>query len=881
MIDYLAIHASLEIRVMQAQEIRDKFTNFFKKANHKKHDSSSLIPHNDPTLLFANAGMNQFKDYFTGKAQADNKRATTIQKCVRAGGKHNDLENVGPSPRHHTFFEMLGNFSFGDYFKKDAIKFAWDFLTEELKMDKDRLYITIHNSDDEASEIWNKEIGIPLERISRKGDKDNFWEMGEFGPCGPSSEIFYDHGEKYATPGFIPKEGQDFLDDEARYIEIWNLVFMQFEKTKEGKFPLPKPSIDTGAGLERIAAAMQGKYWNYDSDIFAPIIEAIEKVSRKSYSDEKYSSSIRVVADHIRSCTMLITDGVIPSNEGRGYVLRRIIRRAILHLKKLDAPKISFYKLVPTVFETLGKEYPQNASNISLAETMLQLEEKKFLETLDHGLKFLDEALVKDVENGILKGESVFKLYDTYGFPVDLTQTILEEKNLQVDSAGFHTIMEKRKAESRKSWKGGQAVDNQVFFELKEKVGTTKFIGYEDRKTKAKLLAKKEIGDITALIFDETPFYAESGGQLGDSGYIKIDNNVISEIFDTVKPVENLFVHYSKNADNLEVGEKYKIEVNNQKRDLTSRNHTATHLLQAALIEVLGDHVKQSGSSVSHDKLRFDFTNPKVVTKEELKKIEKIVNDKIKEGLKVKTEILNQSEAIEKGALALFGEKYGEKVRVLKISDFSMELCGGTHVKRTSEIEHFSITSEAALSSGIRRIEAVSSSFAIERLQERSNILESVEEILTLNGRDVPERIEKFMVDLKTRQKEINELSDKIGQLEGGQLFENHEQLSDSITFKHAKAPKGGDLRKLSDIFYNKFPKGILLLTGEKNNKLSVLLRRPKDLKNIDCGAILKKSLQIINGKGGGRSDFAQGSGDNTSLDKLINDIREQLRGTI
>ncbi|TNF29493.1 MAG: alanine--tRNA ligase, partial [Deltaproteobacteria bacterium] len=615
---------------MKVQEIRDKFSKYFESKGHEKVPSSPLVPLNDDTLLFANAGMNQFKDYFTGKATPDFKRAVTIQKVVRAGGKHNDLENVGLTARHHTFFEMLGNFSFGDYFKKEAIEMAWEFLTVELKLPKDRLYVTVHNSDDEAFEIWEKGIGLSKDRIFRKGDKDNFWEMGDIGPCGPCSEIFYDHGEEHTTPNFKPGPGQDLLDDELRYVEVWNLVFMQYEKDgKGGQKKLPNPSIDTGMGLERIASVLQGKYWNYDTDAFTPIIKELEKISGKSYADAKYQTAMRVAADHIRSCTMLITDGVIPSNEGRGYVLRRIIRRAIRHLRELDVPQGTFASLSKIVLNELGTEYPQNKANQSLAEKFLTLEEKKFLETLDTGLKFLEESLKSDVKNNIFNGRSAFKLYDTYGFPLDLTQIILKEKGIEVDEDSFNQAMEERKEDSRKSWKGSLNLDDKIFFQAKDKCGETKFLGYEKTESTAKLLEILDLGEgRQGLIFDQTPFYAEGGGQVGDTGVVTISGKDY-EIIDTQKPVDGLFVHFVQGAENLKSPLEATLKVNAKKRALTARNHSATHLLQSALIEVLGDHVKQSGSMVNPERLRFDFTHMQSLTQKEIDRVEELVNREI------------------------------------------------------------------------------------------------------------------------------------------------------------------------------------------------------------------------------------------------------------
>lgn len=856
-------------------EIRKKFADYFARKGHEKISSSSLIPHNDKTLLFCNAGMNQFKDYFTGKAIAQNKRAVTIQKCVRAGGKHNDLENVGHTARHHTFFEMLGNFSFGDYFKEDAIRFAWEFLTEELKIPKEKLYVTVHYSDKEAREIWKKVAGLTDERIFDKGDKDNFWEMGEYGPCGPCSEIFFDHGEEYTDKNLVRQNPNDLLEDELRYVEIWNLVFMQFEKTPEGKLTLPKPSIDTGAGLERVAAALQGCYNNYNSDIFKPIMDQIEKLSGKKYSDPKTQAAFRVVADHIRSSTMLITDGVIPSNEGRGYVLRRIIRRAIKYLNELGVKEISFYKLVPAVFESLGLEYPQNASNANLAEKLLELEERKFRETLDNGLKYLNEAIAKDVVNGVLPGAVAFKLYDTYGFPADLTEIYLRDHKINLDHAGFEKAMEEQKEQSRKSWKGALDMSDKVFHEVKQKHGVTNFVGYEKLSIEAKLLHVEKMGDQLGLIFDTTPFYGEGGGQVGDIGVIKLQNNVIAHIDDTQKPVDGLHVHLSKDADALEVGKTYTLEVDKKTRQLTMRNHSATHLLQAALIKVLGTHVKQAGSIVTSEKLRFDFTHLHAMTKEEIQQVENLVNDEIRKASAVNANLMSMDAAMKKGAMALFGEKYGETVRVLTMGEFSTELCGGTHVHNTGDIGLFTILTETSLATGVRRIEATTSETALTYLTDRSQILKKIESLVQDKEEKAVTKVENLYRDLKEKMKEIESLKDKIQNIESQDLFKNFEKHN-GVDLCFAEANSGADLRKLSDLFSSKFQSAILCLTSIDGDKVSVLLKAPKSSK-VNCGEILKNNFNMINGRGGGKPDMAQGSGDKAQLSSFLAAVKEQI----
>ena len=863
---------------LTGHQIRERFAQYFKKSGHDKISSSSLIPHNDKTLLFCNAGMNQFKDYFTGRSTPTNRRAVSIQKCARAGGKHNDLENVGHTSRHHTFFEMLGNFSFGDYFKEEAIKFAWEFLTVELKMPKDLLYVTVHYSDDEARKIWNEKIGLPLDRIFTKGDKDNFWEMGEFGPCGPCSEIFFDHGEQYTDKELIRKDPNDLLEDEKRYVEIWNLVFMQFEKTPEGRFSLPKPSIDTGAGLERVAAALQGCYNNYNTDIFTSIMKKIEELSGKKYlatdgGDLPHTAAFRVVADHIRSSTMLITDGVIPSNEGRGYVLRRIIRRAIKYLNELGIKEISFYKLIPAVFESLGKEYPQNAINAELATKLLEFEERKFRETLENGLKFLNEAILKDVTNKTLAGTAAFKLYDTYGFPVDLTEMYLIEQGLSLDHVGFEKAMNQQKEMSRKSWKGAMDNSDKVFHVIKEKHGATLFVGYDQLKTNAVLVAVESFGDQKALVFDTTSFYGESGGQVGDIGVIMSGKNIIAHIDDTQKPVDGLFVHLSKDADALIVGETYTLIVDSHARNLTMRNHSATHLLQAALIKVLGPHVKQAGSLVTPEKLRFDFTHLQAVTKEEIQKVEDLVNAEIQNGNLISSDIMNMDEAVKNGAMALFGEKYGNIVRVLKMGKFSTELCGGTHAKNTSEIGLITILSETSLATGIRRIEATTSETAIQYLSHRSQFFKKVESLFNDKEERVITKIESFLKELKDKQREIEALKDKIQASESKDFFNTTEKIG-GLDIAIIEAPSGSDLRKLSDLFISKYHNGAVVLYNKNG---AVLVRASKGANKLNAGTALKEILTIINGKGGGKPDLAQGSGEAA----LIFKVKDHARSVI
>ena len=868
-----------------SSEIRSKFLEFFKQEMHTEIASSPIIPQDDPTLLFANAGMNQFKDFFTGQANPENKRAVTIQKCVRAGGKHNDLENVGFTARHHTFFEMLGNFSFGDYFKSEAISFAWKFLTKELKLPSDKLYITVHQSDEEARQIWHKEQGVPLDRIFFRDDKENFWEMGEVGPCGPCSEIFYDHGSEFS-------DGSDttecILDDEGRYVEIWNLVFMQFEKYKnaEGEIerkPLPNPSVDTGAGLERLTAVLQGVYWNYDTDIFAPLIKQVEMLTRTSYSNEKHANSIRVVCDHVRAATMLITDGVIPSNEGRGYVLRRIIRRATRYLDELGANEPYLFKMVDTVFESLTNNYPQNQANRDLAVKLLKVEEEKFRTTLKNGLDLLKKE-IESLKSNEFSGHIAFKLYDTFGFPFDLTQLILKEQNISLDVDGFHKAMADQKSKSRSASKfAAEDGGKEKFYQLYEEHGNTNFSGYTSLRQTAKLLAIiediKGHDNCVGLVFDSTPFYAESGGQVGDSGILCVNGDKFGEVIDTQKPVENLHVHITKPIQSVSVGEEYELVVDRERRQLIARNHSATHLLQSALIKVLGKHVKQAGSRVDESGLRFDFTQPEAVSKDQLKTIEAEVNRQIFKSLPVVASNMSQEEATSKGAMALFGEKYGDTVRVLEMGSYSLELCGGTHIQNTGDIGLFTILSESSLSSGVRRIEARSSHGALAHLIDRSHTLGNIERELSSNTDQVMDKILSLQNTIKQKNKEIKELSLKISQSNSTDLTQTLEKLENGVSWTAFNAEEVGpkDFKTMSDSFVDRDKEAILLLYNNKDGKFSYLLRTHKENKKIDCSKLIKAAQTLVEGRGGGRADMAQGSGKPEKMNEFIAFIKTQL----
>lgn len=865
---------------MKVNEIRQHFIKYFEQNGHKLLSSSSLIPSNDPTLLFTNAGMVQFKDEFTGKSNPESKRAVTIQKCVRAGGKHNDLENVGFTARHHTFFEMMGNFSFGDYFKKEAIAFAWEFLTKELKLPKERLYVTAHHTDQEAADIWHEQEGVPREHIFFRGDKDNFWEMGEVGPCGPCSEIFFDHGEETSDPNADTSEC--ILDDEDRYVEIWNLVFMQFEKYKEDgvikKRNLPKPCVDTGSGLERVAAAMQKVYNNFDTDLFAGLIQKIEELSNKKY--QNYPQWMRVVADHARSATMLLADGVIPSNEGRGYVLRRIIRRAVRYLDLLEVSKTSFYELTPIVFDSLGELYEESRKNMDFIQKYLRLEEDGFRKTLASGLKLLEKKIqeLEEKKKTTLSGKDAFLLYDTHGFPVDLTEMILREKNLFLNNEEFEKEMQAQKERSKKAGDFSAKEDNlKAFYKVKESSGESHFIGYDHTESKATLVAKIDLGDKISLIFDQTPFYAEGGGQQGDRGEILDEDNIVALVEDTNSPIEGMISHVSTTTSELTVGKKYQLKVDKRARTLTMCNHTATHLLQAALINVLGSHVKQAGSNVGPKRLRFDFTHPEAMTKDQIKKVEKLVNFQIQKQTAVTPEVMSKDLAMQKGAMALFGEKYGNEVRVIDIPGFSIELCGGTHVKNTADIGYFKIISEGSLASGTRRIEAATNVGAYEYVDEKLSTLEELEGSLNAKGERLISKVDQLKESLQVSQKEVKNLKDKMQAASAQSMFEDTIETKDGFTFKHIEAKQEDDIRKIGDLFMDKFSNGVVLITQPKGDKLGALLKTSKKNKSFNCSELLKESLSSHGGRGGGKPDMAQGSLELIAKDKFIKELKEKI----
>ncbi len=871
---------------MTGSEIRKAFLKYFEKNGHTIVKSSSLVPYNDPTLLFTNAGMNQFKDVFLGLEKREYKRATSSQKCVRAGGKHNDLENVGRTARHHTFFEMLGNFSFGDYFKEGAINFAWEFLTEVLKLDKSRLYATIFYNDDEAFEIWNKQIGLPEDRIIRLGEKDNFWAMGDTGPCGPCSEIIYDQGEDMSC-GENCGIGKCDCD---RFLEIWNLVFMQYNRDESGKMtPLPKPSIDTGMGLERITAVIQGVKSNYDTDLLRDIIYHAEKISGVRYGEnEEKDISLRVIADHSRAVTFLINDGVIPSNEGRGYVLRRIMRRASRHGKILGINEPFLYLMAEKVADKMNDEYPEVKENLTYIQEVIKAEEERFLKTLDKGLIILSEEIRKLKNNNetVIPGEIVFKLYDTYGFPVDLTEDIVRKDGFTLDMEGFNKEMLKQQEQSRQSWSGsGEEKIPEIYKKLADI--QVKFIGYDKLDSKAKVVKivknQQEVNELREggegeIIFDITPFYGESGGQVGDKGIISSENCYLI-VTDTQKPIDNLIVHKVKVKKGIiKIGDICNLEVDKSKRIPTMCNHTATHILQYALRKVLGDHVKQAGSLVESERLRFDFTHFKALSYEEIAKIEDIVNEKIRENVIVEKLEMPIDEAKKLGAIALFGEKYGDIVRVVKIGDFSIELCGGTHLNRTGDIGFFKIVNESSIAGGVRRIEAYTGQKAIDYVREIEkdyfnslillkekigNLNSKIEKLLNEN-RELHKKIEKLEVEVST--KSVAKSDDIIKEINGIKL----------VRFK-TSGKDVKEMRKILDGFKTKINKGIIIIASTNEKKVNIICSVTKNLtEKVKAGEIIKFICEKIDGKGGGKPEFAQGGGKNPEmLDQALEEVEK------
>ncbi len=856
---------------LSSAEIRSAFLAYFEKQGHTIVPSSSLVPGTDPTLLFTNAGMVQFKDVFLGQEKRSYTKATSSQRCVRAGGKHNDLENVGYTARHHTFFEMLGNFSFGEYFKRDAINYAWGFLVEEMGIPAEKLWVTVFDEDPEAADIWLNEIGVSPERLSRIGAKDNFWSMGDTGPCGPCSEIFYDHGEEVAGgPPGTPEEDGD------RYVEIWNLVFMQYDRNDKGELTaLPKPSVDTGMGLERIAAVLQGVHNNYDIDLFQALIKrAAELTNTKDTQD----TSLRVLVDHIRSCAFLIVDGVQPSNEGRGYVLRRIIRRAIRHGYKLETKEAFFHKLVQPLVEEMGEAYPELKTKAEMVSNILLKEEQRFAETLEQGMKLLQDG-TKSLKNNLITGETAFKLYDTYGFPVDLTADYARENNLTVDLEGFEKAMDvqRERARSSSSFAVGQS-------ELPDLNLSTEFIGYELLQADSTIqaiykdgveLASINAGDEAYLVLDKTPFYAESGGQAGDRGVISVQDASF-DVLDVQKRGETYFHIGKVSQGEFKVQQTVSAEVDGQNRLATAANHSATHLLHAALRKVLGEHVTQKGSLVNATRLRFDFSHFEPITKPQLLEIERLVNSQIRSNVSVETQITDQETAIANGAMALFGEKYGDKVRVLKMGDFSTELCGGTHVTRIGDMGLMKILSETGIASGVRRIEAVAAEGALSWVEESDQRLQDISHIVKGNRDSAIDKIVQLQEKNKLLEKELEQLKGQLAKAASGDLVNQAVQVDGvNVLAANIAGSDSKTLRDLVDQLKDKLGDAAIVLSTVQDNKVTLIAGVSKSqTSRIKAGDMVNSVALQVGGKGGGRPDMAQAGGDNPgALDAALESV--------
>jgi alanyl-tRNA synthetase len=876
----------MKTSIKTSAQLRQAFLDFFKEHDHEIVPSSSLVPGNDPTLLFTNAGMVQFKDVFLGQDKRNYVRATSSQRCVRAGGKHNDLENVGYTARHHTFFEMLGNFSFGDYFKRDAINYAWTFLTEVLQLPKEKLWVTIYNTDDEAADIWLNEIGIDKNCFTRIGDKkggkkyesDNFWSMGDTGPCGPCTEIFYDHGEEIAggPPGTLEEDGD-------RYIEIWNLVFMQYDRDKSGKLnPLPKPSVDTGMGLERLAAIMQDGHSNYDIDLFQNLIAAVAK---ETNCKDKENNSLKVIADHIRSCSFLIVDGVLPSNEGRGYVLRRIIRRAIRHGHNLGQKEAFFYKLVKPLVKEMGAAYPELKDAQAKVEKALHQEEERFAETLEKGIAILEQA-ISDMKGKEIPGEVVFKLYDTYGFPADLTNDIARERNLTLDMAGFEKAMEAQRERARAASTFGGHYEEALDIE-----GETDFTGYEHLEGQSKIEAiyveGQAVNEIkqnqtAMLILEQTPFYAESGGQMGDSGLLTCGKTEF-EVIDTQKQGAAVFGHYGEVLQgSLKVGDTVNTQVNSERRQAIVANHSATHLLHAALRTVLGEHVTQKGSQVQAERLRFDFSHSEPITAEQLKDVEYLVNQHIRLNHHVDTNIMTPDEAKASGAMALFGEKYGDEVRVLSMSEFSVELCGGTHVSHTGDIGLFKIISESGVAAGVRRIEAVTAEHALDWADKGESQLAEIAAMLKGSRDDVSTRVSQLMDKNRSLEKELAQLKGKLASSQGSDLSSQAVDVNGIKVL--ATNLEGADVKTLRDTLdqlKNKLGTSAIVLATVNGDKISLVAGVSKDATSkIKAGDLVNSVATQVGGKGGGRPDMAQAGGDQPeNLSAALKSVVDWVQG--
>ena len=866
---------------MKSSELREKFLNFFEQRSHTRVRSSSLVPTNDPTLFFTNAGMVQFKDLFLGNEKRNYNRATSSQKCMRVSGKHNDLENVGHTPRHHTFFEMLGNFSFGDYFKEDAIAFAWEFLTKTLGLSADRMWITVFENDDEAEKLWGKHV--PKERIFRLGEKDNFWAMGDTGPCGPCSEIAWDFGS-----GPVKKE--DLESD--RFMEIWNLVFMQFDRDAKGKMtPLAKPSIDTGMGLERLAAVIQGKRSNWETDLFTSLISKIAEVTkRKQGVSADDDIALRVIADHIRGSTFLIADGVTPSNEGRGYVLRRIMRRAIRYGKKLGQDTPFFSKIAHVVVDEMGSAYPELVQHQPFIEKVIAAEEERFFATLDKGLEILESCFKELKKKGqkIIPGDVAFKLYDTYGFPKDLTQIIAQEQGFQIDSDGFEHLMENQREKARASWKGtGEEKVVPIYRELVSGGIKSEFLGYTQESVDAKVLAilkdgkrikEANAGETVQIVADKTPFYGESGGQVGDTGLI-VGQGVETEVIDTKKPVPEIISHVCTiKKGSVREGDELTFAIDSERRQDIRCNHTATHLLHRALREILGEHVKQAGSLVEAQRLRFDFSHFQAMTSEEITEVERHVNEAIRKNYQVVTREISYDEAIKEGALAFFGEKYGDSVRMLDIFGFSRELCGGTHVKATGEIGMLKILTESSVAAGVRRIEAVTGSGAQVYVESLERERTEIAKLLKASPSDLALKVTRLLEQLSKLEKDLKQARNHSTHAKD--LMEDVREVSGvQVIAAKVEAHNRQMLSELAEKYRDKLQSGVVVLGSVIDDKVVLVAVVSKDLTlRIHAGKIVQALSEVVGGKGGGRPDFAQGGGtDCAKLDEALKKVYEMI----
>ena len=862
---------------MTSAELRSIFLKFFEERGHAIVASSPLIPSNDPTLLFTNAGMVQFKDVFLGREDRPYVRAATSQRCVRAGGKHNDLENVGYTARHHTFFEMLGNFSFGDYFKHDAIHYAWGFLTGTLGLAPEKLWITVYDQDTEAADIWLKEVGIDPARFSRIGTKDNFWAMGDTGPCGPCSEIFYDHGPEIegGPPGSPNEEGD-------RYIEIWNLVFMQYDRSADGTLtPLPKPSVDTGMGLERLAAVMQKVHSNYEIDLFSSLVKAAAELAG---SKDLNNSSLRVIADHIRSCSFLIVDGVTPSNEGRGYVLRRIIRRAIRHGYKLGLRDPFFHKLVGTLCDEMGEAYPELVKSQAMIVRVLLKEEERFAETLDQGMKILDHC-IKELQGNVISGDTAFQLYDTYGFPLDLTADVAREQNLSVDTVGFENAMQGQRKQSRAASQFTADYSKDV-----ELDAHCVFTGYTHLSEETKVLAllkggetvgQLEAGEEGMVVLERTPFYAESGGQVGDKGIIRAGDSVFT-VTDTRKQGGEIILHVGKLiSGKLEIGSLCEALVDGERRKSIALNHSATHLLHAALRKIVGEHVAQKGSLVNAERLRFDFSHFEPMTGKQVREVERLVNAQIRANNNVSAQVMAKDDAMKVGAMALFGEKYGEEVRVLRIGEFSTELCGGIHVERAGDIGFFKIVSETGVAAGVRRVEAVTGLNAVEWVEHTESLIQAVGERVK-SGRDgLDEKIQQILDRSRQLEKELEKLQAKLASAAGSDLASQALDIGGlKLLVSRLDDADSKSLRDLVDQLKNKLGSAAILVAAVKDGKISLAAGVTQDqTARIKAGDLVNVVAMQVGGKGGGRPDFAQAGGnDPTKLDAALGEVPEWVR---